>query len=54
MTEQHTPPALHRLISALLLSPSLLDRLGYLIDAGVAAESNRNGAHPRTVSRSLT
>jgi excisionase family DNA binding protein len=46
MTERHTPPAVNRLIAGLLLSPTALDRLGYLIDVAVDSETRRHGGAP--------
>ncbi len=53
MNSPGAPPAIHRLIAALLLSPPALDRLGYLVDAGVAEQARRNGGAPSQHSLAL-
>jgi hypothetical protein len=41
------PPAIARVISAMLLSPHVLDRLAQLVALGVTAEAQRNGGPSR-------
>jgi hypothetical protein len=53
VTEPDAPPPLARLCAAILLSGQVLDRLGRLVDSGLAAEARRNGGEPSTNSLSL-